>query len=344
MRVRGLAAVLVLATATLAPGKGAPATPGQIRALLTRHLPLTDSQFDEVRRGDAVVLPLDTTVPSEIAVGGAVRIDAPASRLVAVIRDIERLERGGGFIATKKFSSPPVLADMATLRLPEEDVASLRTCRVGRCDVKLGQRALESLARIDWDASSAAAHANELVRRMALEYVQRYRSGGNAALAVYQDGGDPISTSGEFEDMVRRSSGLTTIPEVPAYLLRYPQARPAGVQDFFYWSLAAFGLKPVLRLNHVLIQPMRHSPGLQYVITTKQLYASHYFHTALEVRVLVDDAEHPGRAHYLVALNFARSDGLGGLLGGIIKGKAKDGALDGLKSALGTMKRRAERS
>ena len=144
------------------------------------------------------------------------------------------------------------------------------------------------------------------MRRMAVEYIERYRSGGNAALAVYEDAGSPISISGEFEDMVRRSPGLTTIPEVSTYLLQYPRARPAGVQDFFYWSLAEFGLKPVLRLNHVVIHPTQPASGLQYAITTKQLYASHYFHTALEVRMLVDDAERPGRAHYLVVLNVAR--------------------------------------
>ena len=103
---------------------------------------------------------LETTVASEIAIGGAVRISAPASRLVAVVRDIERLEQGGGFLATKKFSSPPVEADMAAFRLPDEDIAALRTCRPGRCDVKLGQRALQAAAAIDWDASSAPAQAN----------------------------------------------------------------------------------------------------------------------------------------------------------------------------------------
>ena len=52
------------------------------------------------------------------------------------------------------------------------------------------------------------------MRRMAVEYIEQYRSGGNAALAVYHDADSPISISGEFEDMVRRSPGLATIPEV----------------------------------------------------------------------------------------------------------------------------------
>ena len=156
MRVPGLVSLLALATALLGTSEGLPAGAEQLRELLTRQLSLTDAQVDTVRRGEPVAVLLETTVSSEIAIGGAVRIDAPASRLVAVVQDIERLEQGGGFLATRKFSSPPVEADMAAFRLPDEDIASLRTCQPGRCDVKLGQRALQAAAAIDWNASSAA--------------------------------------------------------------------------------------------------------------------------------------------------------------------------------------------
>ena len=343
MRAVGAASLLALAAALLAASEGRPAPAEPLRDLLTRQLLLTDTQVDAVRRGDPVVVPLETSVSSEIAIGGVVRIAAPASRLVAVVRDIERLVHGGGFLATRKFSSPPVEADMAAFRLPDGDIASLRTCRPGSCDVKLGQSALQAAAAIDWDAPSAAARANRLMRRMAVDYIGRYRSGGNASLPVYQDDERPVSVAGEFDDMVHRLPGLSAIPEVTTYLLQYPSARPAGVQDFFYWSLAEFGLKPVLRLNHVVIHSTRPASGLLYAITTKQLYASHYFHTALEVRMLVDDAERPGRGHYLVVLNVARSDGFGGLIGGVIKNQARKGALDGIGNALVAMKRLAER-
>ncbi len=271
------------------------------------------------------------------------RIDAPASRLVDVVRDIERLERGAGFLATRKLSSPPVLSDMAALQLPAEDIGALRHCRPGHCDVKLGQGAFDELDRIDWRAANAADQVNELARRMALVYVEQYRAGGNRALAVYRDKPRPIDIAREFADMVQRWSAMTAmLPDVSAYLLQYPQSRPTGVDDFFYWSLADFGLKPVVRLNHVVVHPTGRSSGLIYVVSTKQLYASHYFHTALELRMLVDDPEKPGRAHYLVVLNLARSDGLTGLFGRIVKSRARTGARNGLRTVLGTMKRMAE--
>ena len=343
MRAPGLVSGLALAAAIVGTGEALPARADLLGQLLVRQLSLTDAEVAAVRGGEPVVVPLEASVPSEIAIGAAVRIDAPASRLVAVVRDIERLEQGGGFLATRKFSSPPVEADMAAFRLPDVDIASLPTCRPGRCDVKLGKAALQAVAAIDWDAASATDQANQLMRKMVVEYIRRYRTGGNASLAVYEDGGRPVSIAGEFADMVRRSSGLSAMPEVSAYLLQYPRARPAGARDFFYWSLAQFGLKPLLRLNHVVIHPARPGSGLQYAITTKQLYASHYFNTALEVRMLVDDAERPGRAHYLVVHNVARSDGFDGFLGAVVKGKARAGALNGLRNAVVAMKRLAER-
>jgi hypothetical protein len=238
-------------------------------------------------------------------------------------------------------STPPVLADLAAFQLPEQDVVSLRDCRPGSCAVKLGREGFDRLARVDLDGPDAPERSRQLAREMAFDYVQKYRAGGNAALAVYLDGPQPIDIAKEFADMVNRSS-LTLLPEVSAYLLQYPRARPASVEDFYYWSLAEFGLKPVFRLNHVVIHHPKAASGVQSVITTKQLYASHYFHTALEVRVLIDDPQRSGKAHYLVVSNLARTDGLDGLIGKVLRSKARTGARDGLQAALSAIKKRAE--
>jgi len=148
----------------------------------------------------------------------------------------------------------------------------------------------------------------------------------------------------EFVGLTGRLRDLPDpMPALAEYLVAYPNAaRAPGLEEFFYWSLGDFGLKPVVRLNHVVIQPARGG-RTQFVIATKQLYASHYFHTALELRALVDDPQAPGRAHYLVVFNVARSDGLTGLFGGVVKGKARDASRKGLAKALAATKRRCER-
>ena len=315
-----------------------------VESFLRQRLRLTTAQIGAVNRGEAVALDLRSEVDREIAVAGVVRIAAPAERLVALVHDIERFESGEGFLATRRISEPPALEDFASLELPAEDVAALAKCRPGRCDVKLGQGAFDRLHEIDWKAPDVAAQVNALARQMALDYVRAYREGGNRELAIYLDSGRPQFVADEFVGLTGRLRDLPDpMPALAEYLVAYPNAaRAPGLEEFFYWSLGDFGLKPVVRLNHVVIQPARGG-RTQFVIATKQLYASHYFHTALELRALVDDPQAPGRAHYLVVFNVARSDGLTGLFGGVVKGKARDASRKGLAKALAATKRRCER-
>jgi hypothetical protein len=312
---------------------------------LRRRMRLATTQITTINRGEPVTLDAPPTVDREIAVAGVVHIAAPAERLVALVEDIERLESGEGFLATKRISEPPALEDFAALSLPAEDVAALAKCRPGRCDVKLGQGAFDRLHEIDWKGRDVAAQVNALARQMALDYVRAYRAGGNGELAIYLDSSRPQFVADEFVSLTRRLQDLPDPTSALAdYLVGYPKAeRSPGLEEFFYWSLADFGLKPVVRLNHVVIQPA--SAGrTRFVIATKQLYASHYFQTALELRALVDDAQAPGRAHYLVVFNVARSDGFTGLFGGVVKGKVRDASRKGLAKALAATKSRCERS
>src|SRR5450756_276502 len=98
-----------------------------------------------------------------------------------------------------------------------------------------------------------------------------------------------------------------------------------------------------IRDSHVVVQGTGRTSGLLHVVAVKQLYASHYFHTALEVRAVVSaDKRQAGKGVYLVVLNLARSDGLTGLLGVLVKLKASNGSRDGLERALAAIKRMAE--
>ena len=60
----------------------------------------------------------------------------PRARYVAALNDIEHFESGGGFRATKKVSEPARIEDFAALVLPDDDVADLRSCEVGDCELK----------------------------------------------------------------------------------------------------------------------------------------------------------------------------------------------------------------
>jgi hypothetical protein len=118
---------------------------------------------------------LEADPSREVAIFGAVWIAAPASRYIAALKDIEQFEKGENFLATKRISTPPRLEDFDALRLPPEDIVDLKTCKVGDCELKLGETALTQMQNeIDWSKPTAGADAERAVRKMAFDYVNGY--------------------------------------------------------------------------------------------------------------------------------------------------------------------------
>jgi hypothetical protein len=312
--------------------------PPRIDSYVTRHVKLTPEERAQLAAGEPVTRMLDTGLDHEVAVFGAVWIAAPVAKYVAALKDIEQFEKGGNFLATKRISDPPRLEDFAAMRLPPEDLADLRTCKVGDCEIKLGETALGRLrGEIDWRQPTAGAQAEALVRRLAFEYVEGYLAGGNARLAAYRDSDRPTFAGKEFASMTERLPELTEhLPELKAYLLGFPAKTLPGSTSLLYWQEAKFGLKPTIRVNHLIIdeQPTR------VAVANKMLYASHYFWTALELRVLVPETARGG--FWFVSVNRSRSDGLTGFTGSLIRGKVRDEAEKGMEAALAITRSRME--
>jgi hypothetical protein len=128
------------------------------------------------------------------------------------------------------------------------------------------------------------------------------------------------------------------LPDLKRYLLNYPEATLPNADSFIYWQEAKFGLKPTIRINHLAI--VREPTHVDVV--SKMLYASHYFWTAIELRVLLRDAARED-GFWFVNVNRSRSDGLGGFVGSLIRGKVRGEAENGMRAALAITKARMER-
>lgn len=309
------------------------ALPSALDTYLTNDVRLTASERNMLLSGDPVTRLLDSDPSKEVAVFGAVWINASPSIYVQQVQDIERFERGSAIRVTKRISDPPNADDFAALELPDDDLDDLRDCRVGDCGLKLGTNALQTLrSQVDWNKPSAKSDANAIFRRLALEYVTGYRQGGNAELAVYRDKDRPTFVANEFRSMIERLPPLAAyLPDVKRYLLEYPRATLPDSTDFLYWQDARFGLKPTIRISHLVIQQRPE----RTVVASKMLYASHYFWTALELRVLLPDpARGPG--FWFITVNRSRSDGLSGFVGRIVRGRVgnevESGTLAGLNA------------
>ena len=282
---------------------------------------------------------LDGDPSKEIAVFGAVWIDAPRERYAAAVKDIERFESGGAFRITRKISVPPTLADFAELRLPQEDVADLGDCEVGDCELKMGKESIDAIrSRVNFSQPDAKSAVEAVFRERAYEYVTAYREKGNAGLAVYRDASRPTFVANELKSMI---DGMPTlvglVPELRTYLLQYPNATLPNSTDFLYWQEAQFGLKPTIRINHLVIQENAN----ETIVASKMLYASHYFWTALEVRVLAPDPAR-GSGFWFITVNRSRSDGLSGFIGRILRGRVRNEVQQGTVAALKLTKARME--
>jgi hypothetical protein len=313
--------------------------PPALASFLTQEAHITQPDREALLAGNPLVKLLDADPSKEMAVLGVVWVSASAGRYVEQVKNIERFERGGAFRVTKRISDPPRPDDFAALTLSDQDFEDLKDCKIGDCALKLDADGVQRLrAEVDWRRPTAKADATALFRQLALEYVKGYRQGGNASLGIHRDKDHPTFVANEFRSMIERLPRLgAELPDLTRYLLEYPNAALVNSTNFLYWQETQFGLRPTVRINHLVIQERSD----QTAIASKMLYASHYFWTALELRVLLpDQARGPG--FWLVTVNRSRSDGLSGFTGRVIRGRVRGEVEDGTRAALTATKTRLE--
>jgi hypothetical protein len=315
------------------------AFPPRLEKYFSAVLKLSAEDRQTLQSGAPLTKELEADPAKEVALFGAIWIAAPPARYVAALNDIEKFESGGGFRATKKVSEPARIEDFAELTLPDEDVQDLKECRVGDCEIKLGADAITRIRQeVDWSKSDAKAKVEQLIRAMSVSYVNAYREGGNSRLAVYRDSDRPTFVAKEFQELIAGMPEFTgELSGMRQFLLEYPKPATRPTKSFIYWQEANFGLKPTVRINHVAIQEGPDGT----VVASKQLYSSHYFWTALELRALVPDPSR-GEGFWFATVVRSRADGLSGVLGKMIRGKVRDASQKGVESMLTATKKYVE--
>lgn len=311
--------------------------PRGLATFLSDRVGLKDMDLADIRRGKAIakVLPSEK---QEVAVLGFVLVNASADFFVERFRDIESYKKGTSVPIVKKFSDPPRIEDLDQLKIDKKDFAVLKNCKIGSCDVKLSAESIERLQReIDWKAPDAFDRVNDLARASLLEYVKRYLAGGNTALSVYSDKKEPKRIAEQFEEILKASPYVYDYePEFYEYLRAYPARHLDDVEDFIYWSKEKFGLKPVISVTHVTIY--RKPDSGSTLISSKQIYASHYFEASLGLTAVIATSQTGAPSFYLLYLNRSRSDALHGGFSGLARGQVKSRARSGMQKNIEKIK------
>jgi hypothetical protein len=318
----------------------APAFPPKLQTYLA-SIKLSTGDRKRLADNAPVTRMLAADASKEIAVFGAIWIYAPIARYVEALNDIEHLESGPGYRVTRRISAHPVIGDFAALHLTDSDFRALRACRVGDCDVKLWQGAIERFQNnINWNAANARAAADALMRKLAFEYVTGYLEGGNHRLAVYRDKSRPRSVAEEFRSMLGGMPELAMfMPDMQQYLLEYPRVASPEPPSFLYWQETEFGVKPTIRISHLTIR-QNHE---ETVVASKMLYASHYFWTGIELRALIPDPSH-GHGFWFITISRTRLDGLTGFAGAFVRHRVRSEVQEKTSAGLLLTKQKLERA
>ena len=317
-----------------------PAMAPAVGAVLSRDLKFSTVELIDLERGRIVKHTLDKTSPGEVAVAGAVRVNATRETFLSRFRDITQFKRGPGVLEIGRFGDPPTLGDLEALTIDKNDFDG-RACRVGDCGVRLPAATIRRFQReIDWKAPDADRRAVALFKQVLFEHVRAYLSASSDRFIQYDDDKRPVRPVEEFAGILKNSAFLgELVPGLPAHLASRPSHLP-GVEDFLYWSKETGGFAPFITVTQVTIARAAHGSD---VITSKDVYSSRYVDSSLAVTIASDVIGTPD-AFYLVYVNRSRASAMKGPFSGLrhamVERRAKSSLEDNLKLLKGRLERR----
>jgi hypothetical protein len=314
-------------------------------AYFRQNIGLTEDQISAIRSGQPVAKALTSRTPAEVFLFGAVYIRATPESYFLYATDFDQLRKLPVYLQIGVFSNPPQLSDLKDFSFSKEDIEGLKNCKPGACLIQMPASYIGELQRsINWASPDLDEQVNQLLQKTALQRLLQYQREGDAALGTYDDQSDPTNVAQQFAYILSyHKSLLDHLPDFYHYLLSYPNAKPANVENTFYWARVKFGLKPTLRIVQTVILTGAPTDPVAYAIADKQLYASHYFETALDLSFCVRDTADPKpTGFYLIEILGSEQTGLTGFKGTIIRKVAVDRSVSNIEDTLMTVKNTLE--
>jgi hypothetical protein len=279
----------------------------------------------------------------QLSVMAACAVEITPDAFAARTRDIGIVNRRE--LVSGRFGEPPALDDLRPLTLDQGDIDRLRLCRPGECSLNLADHEMTAvqgaLALVHVDGSG---DVQEAFRRVVLDRLRRYQSGGLAALPEYNDRSEPVRPATIFSQLLLQTPYLKTyVPPVASYLEQFPVTATDGTGSSVHWSKVTMNGKAVVMVTH--LTTFRPEPGPRVpavLVTSTQVYASRYMNGELALWMLFAGGE--ASPSYLVYVNRSQLDTLGGTFGGLkraaIEGRIKEKAASALAAVRDRLERR----
>ncbi len=330
-RRRRLAALLAASLACGAVPPVAAQTPAQLEALF-RAGGLSQEEIARAFAGTPAVKLLASRDRNEIAILGVVAVGAPYATTRDRLRDVTGwVTRSRGRVALGAFGAPARAADAAALRIDPGDFNDFRSCRPGRCDIKLPVSSMREFQHA-LGAQGTLETAEALVRERLARYADDYRKVGTASIVEYADKAAPVAAADVFERLLADSPYLLEyVPDFQRHLRDFPAAPLPGSVDVVYWASDRLpSLRPIISLVHAAWQEV---PGRSMALLgEKQIYASHYFDGAFTLTTVLPNPRSPGGTLLVICRRMHFDVLPGGILN--IRGRVASKTQDALREEL----------
>jgi len=273
-----------------------------------------------VAAGNGIAKLLPANKEDEMGMVGTVFINVAPEYLASAYAQVDKIEP----IAAMQhgvFSTPAKVSDLSGLTLESGDVNSLRKCKPGDCELMLPDSAIARFQKeVNWSSSNATDEANRLFRQILVDYVNAYRSQGDSAMMTFRHGRNEQSTEQGFQELLAATPVVARdFPQLSAHLAAYPSGRTSATKDYILWMKTDTGLKPTIRVAHLIVHTETTGAKKVPVFAIKSLYADYYLRDSLALRVLVPTSDGDAKSAFLVALARGHTEGFGGLKGKIMR-------------------------
>lgn len=317
----------------------------EFQKILREQMAFEASDFSDLEKGVTIVKLLPVEDKREVAVGGIIRLkNLPAISLENFQNSLTQ-RNNKTIVDNSKLSVPPALEDFQSLELEKGDIEAMKKCALGNCNLKLPAAMIKRLqGEIDWKAPDHKLQATQLFRQMLFEYAQDYSTRGNEALLQYNNRKNPVDLSEEHGALLDTSLFINNFaPEFADYLKNFPVSGLPNVKNDLYWSKIKFGLKPIIAMTHTAAYERRFNDNTQFLVATKQIYASRYIDSSLALTFLINVSSGAAASEtYILFTNRTRSDALDGMFSGLKHRIVEQETQDRVKTVLQQAKSRIE--
>lgn len=322
MGLRGLVTSAVIALVIM-PAAAAQ-VPTDPEKLLADRFGFTAAEITQARGGKAVAKLLTSQDSSDIGVLGVVRIDGTPARLSGWLRDVANFRKAAELGLARQIGTPPKIGDFADLALDSDELAALRDCAPGNCDLRLGDAAIKQFQAIDWKAADAGRRANLIARQLLLGHADAYLKGGDAALGAYHNESQPRAAADEFRLVLAQATTLKQLAApLTSYLTGFPAVALPQSESLLYWAKGGAGPDAAISIHQLVTW---RAPGGEIIVVDKLLFSSRYIEAGLTVISMAPTVD--GKGFYVLAGVRARSSQLSGLGARMLRGRVEKVARD----------------